>query len=64
MIKERDMNEMMVFPNAMEMLIDVLWLMVVWTSIFAMFAVPLIVLCWLFGRSPRPPAVPNKAVWG
>jgi hypothetical protein len=58
------MNEMIMMPSGMEMLIDILWLMAVWTGVFAMFAVPFILLCWLFGRTPTPPTVPNKAVWG
>jgi hypothetical protein len=58
------MNEMIVAPGIFELFIDLLWLMAVWTGIFALLAVPFIFLCWLFGRNPNPPGVPNKAVWG
>jgi hypothetical protein len=58
------MNEMIIVPNALELFMDVLWLFFVWSLVIALMAIPVLFACWLFGRNPNPPGVPNKAVWG
>ncbi|HYG77413.1 MAG TPA: hypothetical protein VEK08_20570 [Planctomycetota bacterium] len=50
--------------DPLEITVGVLSFFFVWSTILSLGIATVLMLCMLFGRTPYPPGVPNKAVWG
>jgi hypothetical protein len=47
-----------------DLIVRTLWMVAIWALLAWLFVTGVIALCLLFGSNAKPPAVPNKAVWG